>query len=229
MGVGGVCCNRDDGTVGNNLIAEILKSDSLKLNKMTYNDLFNEVADKRVQQEIHKKHIIEYLIPVFFDKEKCDKQTDEYITAIFDAALSNLEEQNNLYAGILFFYPFINHQNEEKCDNFFSIFRFITFYMKFKDFESWLYKYVCFCTKGIAEAVMSKCRDAEALRSLNYLCKNVFSEYNLLSFVGKIMDELRENKKKEDVQVTNEMFRAILRKHDLINSENLRQSLVLDY
>ena len=65
MGV--ICCQNNSLKETEDLILQILKNPSLKLKDFDYNQLLNEIVSKRVQQEVYKEHIIEYLLEEFYN------------------------------------------------------------------------------------------------------------------------------------------------------------------
>ena len=106
----GSCCASNSALIGEEFIREILSDESLKLRKYSYMELLNEIVSKRVEQEIPKEHVKQFLFPEFYD-ENVSQSKDLYINSIFNLILNNLEEKNNMYLVILYFYPFINHNN----------------------------------------------------------------------------------------------------------------------
>ena len=61
--MGANCCGNSYNIIGEEFVKRVLKDESLKLKTYDYIRLLNSVADIRVQQEIFKVHIDEYLIP----------------------------------------------------------------------------------------------------------------------------------------------------------------------
>ena len=121
----GSCCQSNSNLIAEQFIREILKDESLKLRNYNYMELLNEIVSKRVEQEIPKDHIKQFLIPEFYDSNKTESN-DVYIESIFNYILEHLEERNNMYLVLIYFYPFIKHEQEKTHENFFNIIRFIT-------------------------------------------------------------------------------------------------------
>ena len=74
-------------------------------------ELLNEIVSKRVDQEIPKEHIKQFLIPEFYDSNKTESNGD-YIESIFDYILERLEERSNMYLVLIYFYPFIKNEQD---------------------------------------------------------------------------------------------------------------------
>lgn len=107
----GSCCQTNRTMIGEQFIRDILKDKSLLIRNYTYMELLNEVVSKRVEQEIPKAHVKQFLLPEFFDANKTESN-DIYINAIFEYIINHLEEKNNMYVVLLYFYPFIKHEEE---------------------------------------------------------------------------------------------------------------------
>ena len=179
----GSCCVSNSTLIGENFIRDILSDESLKLRKFTYMELLNEIVSKRVEQEIPKEHVKQFLFPEFYD-ENVSQSKDLYINSIFNLILNNLEEKNNMYLVLLYFYPFIKHENEEKHDKFFNTIRFITQSHKLEisreNVRQWLFQYISFCSWGITYAIRVKMPPADDLNnSIKLLLKGPFSEDKL--------------------------------------------------
>jgi hypothetical protein len=79
----GSCCNSNSNLIAEQFIRDILKDESLKVRNYDYIELLNEIVSKRVEQEIPKEHIKQFLIPEFYDSDK-GESNDIYINAIFN-------------------------------------------------------------------------------------------------------------------------------------------------
>ena len=135
------CCGNSYNVIGEEFVKKVLKDESLKLRTYDYIRLLNSIADIRVQQEIFKVHIDEYLIPSYY-KENANSEFQLYVKSIFDYIMSQLKEKNNMYLVLMYFYVFINHENEKVNENLFSIFRYITQILTVEDLKFWLTKYI---------------------------------------------------------------------------------------
>ena len=154
----GSCCVSNSSMLGEQFIREILSDESLKLRNYSYMELLNEIVSKRVEQEIPKEHVKQFLFPEFYDANKSQyNSNDVYINSIFNYILEHLEEKNNMYLVLIFFYPFIKHDDEKKCEQLFNTIRFITQSHKLEisreNVRQWLFQYISFCTWGITYAV----------------------------------------------------------------------------
>ena len=63
----GSCCVSDSSLLGEQFIREILSDESFVLRNYTYMELLNEIVSKRVEQEIPKEHVKQFLFPEFYD------------------------------------------------------------------------------------------------------------------------------------------------------------------
>ena len=182
----GSCCVFNSTLLGEQFIRDILADESLKLRNFSYMELLNEIVSKRVEQEIPKDHVKQFLLPEFYDGDKSDLN-EVYINSIFDFILNHLEEKNNMYLVLLYFYPFIKHsQDEKKHENFFNTIRFITQSHKLEisraNVRQWLFQYISFCSWGITYAIRIKMPPSDDLNnSIKMLLKGPYSEDQLLN------------------------------------------------
>ena len=78
----GSCCNPNSSNLmAEQFVRDILNDESLKLRKYNYMELLNEIVSKRVEQEIPKEHVKQFLIPEFFDEKKT--KTNVYILILY--------------------------------------------------------------------------------------------------------------------------------------------------
>ena len=228
----GSCCVSDSSLLGEQFIREILSDESFVLRNYTYMELLNEIVSKRVEQEIPKEHVKQFLFPEFYDANKSQyNSNDVYINSIFNYILEHLEEKNNMYLVLLYFYPFINHENEEKHDKFFSTIRFITQSHKLEisreNVRQWLFQYISFCSWGITYAIRVKMPPADDLNnSIKLLLKGPFSEDKLNNFLDKLMEALTDGTPVE--AITSDMFKKMFEKYDISNIENIRDFLLAE-
>jgi len=223
----GSCCAPRSITLGENFVREILNDKSLKIRNYTYMELLNEVVSKRVEQEIPKEHIKKFLIPEFFDADKTDSN-EIYINSIFNYILEQLDEKNNMYLVILYFYPFIRHDEEKIADNLFNFIRFISQShkqeVKKDDVKNILFKYISFCTWGITHAIQMKLVPGDDMNnSFKNLLTGTYSEENLNTFVNKIINELTDNS--DNDIVSSDKFKDVFQKYDISTIENVRDFL----
>lgn len=226
----GSCCTSSINMNGELFIRELLKNKALKFRDYDYMDLLNAIVTKRVEQEIPIKHIREYLIPEIYESYEADN-FDLYFQSIFEKIISNLEKNNNMYKVLFYFYPFINHNKEKTYENFFNCMRFMTkstqLAIEREKVKEWLLKYVKFCTKGITEAVASKCPPGDEIyNSLEMINNKLFSEENLQEFVDRLKECLTDEKGNQSDLVTEEMYKKMINKYDIANLENVREILL---
>ena len=226
----GSCCVSNSTLIGEQFIRDILSDESFKLRKYTYMELLNEIVSKRVEQEIPKEHVKQFLFPEFYDGDKSDSN-EIYINSIFNYIMEHLEEKNNMYLVLLYFYPFINHEKEDKADKFFSIIRFITQSHKLEisreNVRQWLFQYISFCTWGVTYAIRIKMPPADDLNnSIKLLLKGPYSEDKLNNFLDKMMNTLTNRIPEEVIKL--DMFKKLFEKYDLSNIENVRDFLLAE-
>ena len=224
----GSCCVANSTLIGENFIRDILNDESLKLRNFSYMELLNEIVSKRVEQEIPKQHVKQYLLPEFYNEDKSDAN-EVYINSIFNYIIEHLEEKNNMYLVLLYFYPFINHENEEKHDKFFSTIRFITQSHKLEisreNVRQWLFQYISFCSWGITYAIRIKMPPSDDLNnSIKMLLKGPYSEDQLNSFLDKLMSSLNDGIPTRTINL--KMFKKMFEKYDISNIENVRDFLL---
>lgn len=220
----GACCTSNVNLIGEQFIRDILQTESLNLRSMDYMDLLNEIVSKRVEQEIPKNHIKEYIIPDVYDPAK-NMSNDIYVQPIFTYILSQLNEKSNMYIVLLYFYPFIKHDKEKTYDNFFNCLRYVTQSLLLQidqnDVFTWLLKYISFCTYGVTSAVNSVIQTSDDVSiSLNEIIKGPFSENNIVKFVKKLMNVMTEGNKGD--LITCEMFKKLFNEYDISTIENVR-------
>ena len=226
----GSCCVANSTLIGENFIRDILNDESLKLRNFSYMELLNEIVSKRVEQEIPKEHVKQFLLPEFYNEDKSDAN-EVYINSIFNYIIEHLEEKNNMYLVLLYFYPFIKHENEEKHDKLFNTIRFITQSHKLEisreNVRQWLFQYISFCTWGITYAIRIKMPPADDLNnSIKLLLKETFSEDKLNNFLDKLMEALTDGVPVETI--TLDMFKKMFEKYDISSIENIRDFLLAE-
>ena len=226
----GSCCVSNSSLLGEQFIREILSDESLKLRNYTYIELLNEIVSKRVEQEIPKLHVKQFLFPEFYDAEKSQlNSNDIYINAIFNYILTRLDERNNMYLVLFYFYPFIRHDNDKKASTFFDIIRFITqshtIDISRENVRQWIFQYISFCSWGITYAVRTKMPPSDDLnQSIKSLLTEAYSEDNLNDFLDKLMNVLTDGVPKENI--TLDMFNKMFEQYDISNIENIRDFLL---
>jgi hypothetical protein len=216
------CCGNSYNVIGEEFEKKVLKDESLKLKNYDYIRLLNSIADIRVQQEIFKVHIDEYLIPSYY-KENENSEFQIYVKSIFDYIMSQLKEKNNMYIVLMYFYVFINHENEKVDENLFSIFRYIAQILTVEDLKFWLTKYITFCTKGITFTIWQKCNDTSISQTLDELNTNVYSEQNIKKLVSHLLRNVEKEGEKSVVKL--EQFQEMCKNYDLSSYEGISSAI----
>ena len=224
----GSCCASNSNLIGEQFIRDILKDESLKIRNYDYMELLNEIVSKRVEQEIPKEHIKQFLIPEFYDSNKSDSN-DIYINSIFNYILEQLEERNNMYLVLLFFYPFIKHEEEKTHENLFNTIRFITqshrLEIRREEVRKWLFNYISFCSWGITYAIKVMLPTSDDLNNSIYsLLNGPYSETNLNKLLDTLMNVLTGGNEEEIIDL--DMFKRMLEQYDISSIENVRDFLL---
>ena len=224
----GSCCTNNSNLLAEQFIRDILKDESLKLRKYNYMELLNEIVSKRVEQEIPKDHIKQFLIPEFYDSDKAESN-DVYIESIFNHILEHLEERNNMYLVLIYFYPFIKHDQEKSYENFFNIIRFITqshrLEISRENVRKWLFNYISFCSWGITYAIRIKLPPSDDLNnSFASLLNGPYCEDKLNNLLDRMMNALTNGLGEEIINL--EMFENMFKKYDISSLENVRDFLL---
>ena len=228
----GSCCISDSSLLGEQFIREILSDESFKLRNYTYMELLNEIVSKRVEQEIPKEHVKQFLFPQFYDADKSQyNSNDVYINSIFNYILEHLEEKNNMYLVLLYFFPFVKHEEDKKCENFFNTIRFISQSPKMEinreQVRQWIFQYISFCSWGITYAVRIKMPPSDDLnKSIKALLKGAYSEDNLNDFLDKLVNSLTDGVLEETIDL--DMFKRMFEKYDISSVENIRDFLLAE-
>ena len=229
----GSCCVSDSSLLGEQFIREILSDESFKLRNYTYMELLNEIVSKRVEQEIPKEHVKQFLFPQFYDADKSQyNSNDVYINSIFNYILEHLEEKNNMYLVLLYFFPFVKHEEVKKCENFFNTIRFISQSPKMEinreQVRQWIFQYISFCSWGITYAVRIKMPPSDDLnKSIKALLKGAYSEDNLNDFLDKLVNSLTDGVLEETIDL--DMFKRMFEKYDISSLEKVRDFLLAEY
>ena len=226
----GSCCVSDSSLLGEQFIREILSDESFKLRNYTYMELLNEIVSKRVEQEIPKEHVKQFLFPQFYDADKSQyNSNDVYINSIFNYILEHLEEKNNMYLVLLYFFPFVKHEEDKKCENFFNTIRFISQSPKMEinreQVRQWIFQYISFCSWGITYAVRIKMPPSDDLnKSIKALLKGAYSEDNLNDFLDQLVNSLTDGVLEETIDL--DMFKRMFEKYDISSIEKVRDFLL---
>ena len=224
----GSCCNTNSNLIAEQFVRDVLKDESLKIRNYNYMELLNEIVSKRVEQEIPKEHVKQFLIPEFYDSNKTESN-DIYISSIFNYILEQLQERNNMYLVLIFFFPFIKHEQEKSYENFFNTIRFITqshrLEISRENVRKWLFNYISFCSWGITYAIKSKIATSGDLNnSFSSLLKGPYSENSLNKLLDNLMNALTDGKSEDIIDLN--MFKDMFKKYDISTIENVRDFLL---
>ena len=226
----GSCCAPNSNLIAEQFVRDLLKDESLKIRNYNYNELLNEIVSKRVEQEIPKDHIKQFLIPEFYDSNKTESN-DVYINSIFNYILDNLEERNNMYVVLLYFYPFIKHEEEKTYENLFHTIRFITQShrqeISGENVRKWLFTYISFCSWGITYAIRSKLPPSDDMNnSFSSLLNGPYSENHLNNLLETLMNVLTGGEGEEIIDL--DMFKRMFEQYDISSIENVRDFLLTE-
>ena len=226
----GSCCVIDSNLLAEQLIRTVLKDESLTIRKYNYSELFNEIISKGVEKEIPKENLREFLMPLFFDSKKT-LSNDIYIESIFNCILDHLEETDSIYIVLLYFYPFIKHDEEEIENNFFNIIRFITQTARLElpreNVRKCLFNYILFCSWEITNAIRIKLPPIDDLNiSFISLLKGNYAEDKIYGFLERLMKELTGDNSEK--LITLEMFQKMFKKYDISEIEKVRDYLLTE-
>ena len=228
----GSCCVADSSLIGEQFIRDILSDEAFKLRNYTYMELLNEIVSKRVEQEIPKEHVKQYLFPEFYDADKSRfDSNDVYINSIFSYILDHLEEKNNMYLVLLYFYPFIKHEEDKKHETFFNTIRFITQSHKLEinreQVRQWIFQYISFCSWGITYAIRLKMPPSDDMnKSIKSLLKGAYSEDKLNDFLEKLINALTDGVLEESIDLS--LFKTMFEKYDISSVEKIRDFLLAE-
>ena len=221
--MGADCCAGGYDIKAEEFVISITKEKALRIKDYDYNRLLNEIVSKRVQQEVYKIHIDEYLIPDFYNKNLPITQTI-YQKSMLEHLSTCLEEKNNMYVVMLLFYPYINHKNEDTCETFFSMFSYVSQNLTIQDLEFWMIKYFTWVTTELTKGVMIPCKDKKLRNSLDDLVHLVYTESAIRGAVDKLLSNLKKNAVKtiDKEKVTKEMFEEMYDKNPFAKVEEAR-------
>lgn len=200
-------------------ITTIFQSEKFYLKNFNQNKLLNKLVDVRINQEFYKKHIEEKIIPVIYEKN--DNPYEKYHTELFNHILFFLKEKNNMYDVILFFYPFIDHTDEDVSKTFYSFIKYIYGQATLKNILDILSKYFKYLTREINNVVIA-CEEnknvSDQLKENNEL---IFNDQNISNFIAvKMFDILKKYGENEVVPC--EYFESVMNKINLGSFSKIR-------
>jgi len=218
----GVCCSFNKNSEAEDFVITQIKSEVLKLNEFDYNKLLNEIVSKRVQQEIYKEHIEEYLLEEFYNTSLPENEI-KYQKAILEHLISLLNKKNNMYVVMLIFYPFINHTNENCDENLYSMFNYAAGRLTIEEFEIWLKKYFNWFTFEITKAVLNVCDDPIIKNGLEELNISFYNGDAIKNIVDKMLSEYKKNSQNPGKDlISKEQFKSIYQANPFASVEQIR-------
>ena len=136
-----------------------------------------------------------------------------------------------MYLVLIFFYPFIKHDQEKSHENFFNTIRFITqshiLEISRENVRKWLFNYISFCSWGITYAIRSKLPTSDDLNnSFTSLLNGPYSENSLNKLLDNLMNALSDGKPEEIIDL--KMFKNMFTKYDISTIENVRDFLLAE-
>jgi hypothetical protein len=218
----GVCCSFNKNSEAEDFVITQIKSEVLKLNEFDYNKLLNDIVSKRVQQEIYKEHIEEYLLEEFYNTSLPENEI-KYQKAILEHLISLLNKKNNMYVVMLIFYPFINHTNENCDENLYSMFNYAAGRLTIEEFEIWLKKYFNWFTFEITKAVLNVCDDPIIKNGLEELNISFYNGDAIKNIVDKMLSEYKKNSQNPGKDlISKEQFKSIYQANPFASVEQIR-------
>ena len=218
----GVCCSFNKNSEAEDFVITQIKSEVLKLNEFDYNKLLNDIVSKRVQQEIYKEHIEEYLLEEFYNTSLPENEI-KYQKAILEHLISLLNKKNNMYVVMLIFYPFINHTNENCDENLYSMFNYAAGRLTIEELEIWLKKYFNWFTFEITKAVLNVCDDPIIKNGLEELNISFYNGDAIKNIVDKMLSEYKKNSQNPGKDlISKEQFKSIYQANPFASVEQIR-------
>ena len=219
------CCNPLP-VSGEAFITEIFQDPNFKLKDYSYNHLLNFLSDFLINQELHKKYIEEQIIPSFYHHHNYENK--KYYQSFFKEILNNLQDRNNMYNVLIYFYPFIEHNNENVENNLYSIFIYIggKGYLNLKLMIECIENYIKFVTITITKIVLKNTNDELMQNSLNDLLNRVYTEKNIQNFLATNLFELLKLYGQNDI-IPVETFIEYTRRLDLGYFHELRNRIYI--
>ena len=134
-----------------------------------------------------------------------------------------------MYLVLLFFYPFIKHEEEKTYENLFNTIRFITQShrqeVSRENVRKWLFNYISFCSWGITYAIRLNLPPSDDLNnSFSSLLNGPYSENNLNKLLDNLLNVLTGGQAEEIIDL--EMFKRMFEQYDISTIENVRDFLL---
>ena len=202
----------------------IYQHETFLLKNFNNNKLLNKLVDVRINQELHKKYIEEKVIPLFYDKT--DNHYEKYHTELFKHILFFLKPKNNMYEVLIYFYPFIDHTDEDVAKTFYSFVKYIYGSTTLKNILELLTKYLIFTTREINNVLIT-CEDkySNTFREYN---ETIFNDENINNFIAMKMFELLKRYGENEI-VECEQFEKLMNKVNLGSLYKIRQAFIYEF
>jgi len=205
----GQCCGSSNILYIEEYICSIFNDDHLKFKYYNYNRLLNFIVKFRIKQEIRKKEIISEIIPKLYDQSN-DNQYKKYYSAFFNEILSELEENNNYYSLILYFYPFINHDDENTEKTLSEMLRFICPNLTKYMLANYLEKYITFYTVTLTKIVFENEDENNNMKDkFEELCK-IYTKENIKKYVNLIVNPIKKKFGNNEVIPLNDIIELFI-------------------
>ena len=133
-----------------------------------------------------------------------------------------------MYNVLIYFYPFIEHNNENVENNLYSIFIYIggKGYLNLKLMIECIENYIKFVTITITKIVLKNTNDELMQNSLNDLLNRVYTEKNIQNFLATNLFELLKLYGQNDI-IPVETFIEYTRRLDLGYFHELRNRIYI--
>ena len=133
-----------------------------------------------------------------------------------------------MYNVLIYFYPFIEHNNENVENNLYSIFNYIggKGYLNLKLMLDCIENYIKFVTITITKIILNNTNDELVQNSLNELLNRVYTENNIQNFLATNLFELLKLYGQNDV-IPVEIFIEYTRRLDLGYFHELRNRIYI--
>lgn len=188
----GACCGRKSDPAEEQ-IRSILKDPKFKVNSITYVDFFNKMCDIRGQnQMISRKMIEKLLISTGYFYETISNSNVLYHKEIVKHVTNDLlEEENNLYEVIFYFYSLLNHGEDDGIDDLYDVLLFMNEgTLMYDTLRECIKKYFEFNTKQITTVIMNETTDLNIKSHCKDLISNIYNDSNIESQVLKMIEGL---------------------------------------
>jgi len=188
--MGASCCAQHP-VYDESFILKVFHDQNFKLKNFNYNKLLNTLCDIRIEQSLYKKYIEELVITLFYNQN--DYEFKNYHEGLCNYILSILNDKNNLYQVLMYFYPFIKHDDDENIeDNLYHIFNYANGKKKLtlKDTLNMLKKYIKFITIDLTKVIIVNSSDEYIINSFEEYNKTIFTEKHIKKFIASNMFDM---------------------------------------